>query len=310
MTRKKIFGFCLIVLIVFVCHSRAEATEEYAEKTGLSCGHCHLDSSGGGELTEAGEGYLEKLMQEPESAEMEPSPAKRSQFARYVRFIAGWLHIFTAIFWFGTILYVHLILKPAYAAHGLPKGEVRVGLVSMAVMGITGLVLTHFRVTSLSILFETRFGILLLVKIGVFLLMVLTALIAVFVIGPKLREKKRPKNIETKSHLTLEELKTFDGEDNRPAFFAFQGKVYDVSKSEFWKDGVHFQRHRSGEDLTEFLEQAPHGEEKIPAMPRVAELVPSEPARTGSKKVFYFLAYFNLVAVFLIILILALWQWW
>jgi len=26
------------------------------------------------------------------------------------------------VMWFGTILYVHLLLKPAYAARGLPRG--------------------------------------------------------------------------------------------------------------------------------------------------------------------------------------------
>jgi predicted heme/steroid binding protein/uncharacterized membrane protein len=297
-------------MIAFVGFSYPKPTEEYAEKTGLSCERCHLDSSGGSELTEAGEEYLEKLLLETEDSQQGHPPIKRSLFAKYMRFIAGWLHIFTAIFWFGTILYVHLILKPAYAAHGLPKGEVRVGLVSMAVMGVTGLVLTHFRVTSLSMLFETRFGILLMAKIGVFLLMVFTAVIAVFVIGPRLREKKRPKAIETKSHLTLEELKAFDGKDNRPAYFAFQDKVYDVSESEFWKEGIHFERHRSGEDLTEFLRQAPHGEEKILSLPQVAKSVSSEPTRTAHEKAFYVLAYFNLAAVFLIILILALWRWW
>ena len=163
MTGLKAFFMCLVVAILLVFSSFAELTEEYAEKTGLSCEHCHLDSSGGGELTEAGEEYLEKLRQEPENVQKAKPPIQRSRFAKYIRFIAGWLHMFTAIFWFGTILYVHLILKPAYAAHGLPRGEVRVGFISMAVMGSTGLILTYFRVTSFSLLFETRFGILLLI---------------------------------------------------------------------------------------------------------------------------------------------------
>ena len=40
-----------------------------------------------------------------------------------VRLIIGYLHLLTAIAWFGTILYVHILLKPACAAKGLPKGE-------------------------------------------------------------------------------------------------------------------------------------------------------------------------------------------
>jgi len=43
---------------------------------------------------------------------------------------------------------VHLVLKPAYASKGLPSGEVKVGLVSMAVMAITGSVLTYYKVST------------------------------------------------------------------------------------------------------------------------------------------------------------------
>jgi hypothetical protein len=40
--------------------------------------------------------------------------------------------------WFGTILYVHLLLKPAYASHGLPRGELIVGWGSIALIAVTG----------------------------------------------------------------------------------------------------------------------------------------------------------------------------
>ena len=82
-------------------------------------------------------------------------------------------------------LYVHLILKPAYAAHGLPIGEVRVGLVSMVIMGITGTLLTIYRIPSFSVLYQTRFGILLLIKIALFLMMLFTAFFVVLILGPK-----------------------------------------------------------------------------------------------------------------------------
>ena len=42
-----------------------------------------------------------------------------------------------AIMWFGAIMYVHLLLKPSYASQGLPKGELRLGLISMNVVFIT-----------------------------------------------------------------------------------------------------------------------------------------------------------------------------
>jgi hypothetical protein len=60
------------------------------------------------------------------------------------------------------------------------------------------------------------------------------------------------------------------------------------------------------------IKTAPHGEEKIFQVLQVAELLP-----TGAKiekltheKIFYFMAYMNLIFVFLITFIIALWRWW
>jgi hypothetical protein len=151
----KLFYVCTFLILFFLIIPNGNATEEMAEKMGKDCSYCHLDQSGGGELTKAGKEYLTK---ESESDE----DAQGKGILHYIRFIAGFLHIFTAIFWFGTILYVHLILKPQYAARGLPRGEVKVGFVSMIVMAVTGITLTVFRVPSFLFLFEIRFGILLL----------------------------------------------------------------------------------------------------------------------------------------------------
>lgn len=72
---------------------------------------------------------------------------------------------------------------------------------------------------------------------------------------------------------TLEELAEFDGRDGRPAYIAYQGKVYDVSAGATWSDGDHFAEHQAGQDLTEALDYAPHGEEALQRMPVVGELV-------------------------------------
>ena len=229
-----------------------------------------------------------------------------------VRFLAGYLHMITAILWFGTILYVHLVLKPAYASGGLPRGEVRVGMLSMAVMGVTGAVLTHYRVSSLDMLLHTKFGILLLVKVSLYLVMVFSALYVIIVIGPKLKAKKRGEAgaLAAGGDLTGDQLASYDGKEGRPAFFGYEGKLYDATASKLWKQGVHMGRHNAGMDLTEALKLAPHGSEKIAALPQVGTLVADAAWRAPlHERVFFFMAYMNLSIVFLVVLVLALWRW-
>jgi predicted heme/steroid binding protein len=291
--------------VLFLLCGRAYGTEEYAMKTGKDCGFCHVDPSGGGELTAAGKAYLASLHHKEASPE-------RGSAKRIFRLVVGFLHILTGFFWFGTILYVHLVLKPKYAAKGLPKGELAVGLVSMAVMAVTGAALTYYRVTSPDMLLHTRFGVLLTIKIAIFLLMVITALFVILVIAPRFRHKKTTVVSTGKNEISPAELSLYDGLEGRPAYFSYDGKVYDASASRLWKNGVHMGRHHAGADLTEELKLAPHGDDKITAMPVAAALVGHEESAgmTLPEKTFYVMAYLNLAAVFSIIFILALWRWW
>ncbi len=71
---------------------------------------------------------------------------------------------------------------------------------------------------------------------------------------------------------TPHELATFNGKGGKPAYIAYQGKVYDVSGSSFWEDGLHFD-HRSGLDLTEEISSAPHGDEVFEDFPQVGLLI-------------------------------------
>jgi predicted heme/steroid binding protein len=196
--------------------------------------------------------------------------------------------------------------------HGLPKGEVRLGLISMLIMGTTGTILTIYRIPSISFLYETRFGLLLLAKIALFLIMVFTALYVVIFLGPKLRKTHHENHSRLKGDMTLDDLINFNGEGDRAAYVAYKNKIYDITESEFWKEGVHFGRHKAGEDLTKVLKQAPHGEDKIFKMPLIGKLVQARINKqiVHHEKVFYFMAYLNLIIVVLIILVLALWKWW
>lgn len=58
-----------------------------------------------------------------------------------------------------------------------------------------------------------------------------------------------------------EELARYNGKNRTPAYIACEGKVYDVSGSSLWWNGDHQFRHHAGQDLTDGLRQAPHGED-------------------------------------------------
>jgi len=73
--------------------------------------------------------------------------------------------------------------------------------------------------------------------------------------------------------ITMQELEENNGKNGKPAYFAYKGKVYDVSQSSFWLDGDHLGMHQAGKDLTEELELAPHKEENFQRVKLIGELV-------------------------------------
>jgi len=301
------FQFFFLVFVVLI-PLQSSATTEYARQTGFECKECHIQAIGGGPLTKAGEQFV---------ADMKIQGLYRplTTMQKIIRFLIGYIHLLTAVAWFGTILYVHILLKPAYAAKGLPRGELILGWMSIIIMSVTGTLLTIARIPSWNVFYTTRFGILLSIKIILFLIMASTAVIVTFFIGPKLRKKlKEQRDKHTgadKKDFSIEALDTFDGKEGRPAYIAYKGAVYDVTPSKLWKDGSHLRKHSAGNDLTEILKTAPHGEEKILSMKKVGELKSADEAtlRPFHERVFYFFAYMNLVFVFLIIFVIALMRW-
>lgn len=67
---------------------------------------------------------------------------------------------------------------------------------------------------------------------------------------------------------TATELAQFDGQGGRKAYFAYKGKVYDVSESTLWKLGEHFGV-KAGMDLTGLMGSAPHGDEVMAKVPLI-----------------------------------------
>lgn len=82
--------------------------------------------------------------------------------------------------------------------------------------------------------------------------------------------------------MTREELETYNGQNGKPSYIAYKGKIYDVTGSEFWKEGIHMDRHIAGYDLSTELEFAPHTEESLAPFPIVGHLSAPEAPQKSS----------------------------
>ena len=293
----------LLIMCLWLPKS-AQATPEFSERTEQGCQTCHVDPEEGSlrktGLEFAASGYVWP----PTGGYRVLGPIRKS-----VRFGVGLLHVLAAFMWFGTILYVHLILRPAYAAKGLPKGEVAVGMVSMLIVGVSGTLLTISRVRSVGVLFNSPWGIVLSIKIALYLVMISSAAVVVLFVGPKLRSGKREADLPGDGIFDPVTLAAFDGKEGMPVYAAHGGKVYDLSGSSLWKEGKHM-THSAGGDMTGAIGRAPHGEEKLEAFTVVGVYDASRSApKTAAQKAFYFIAYMNLALVFAVLTVISFWRW-
>jgi len=71
---------------------------------------------------------------------------------------------------------------------------------------------------------------------------------------------------------SIEELARYNGKNGAPAHTAYKRRVYDVSASFLWNGGNHQVFHAAGVDLTEAMEQAPHGGDVLEKFPVVGTL--------------------------------------
>ncbi len=289
------------LLLLPVCIS---AMPEYSERTGEGCGTCHLEDDGGPLSREGLEYAASGYTWPPEGGYRVLGP-----MGKYLRLLVGFLHLAAAFIWFGAILYVHILLRPGYASKGLPKGEVVMGLVSMVLVGITGVLLTVSRVKGLDVLYSSRWGMVLSIKIILYVVMVSGALVVVTFVGPRLKRRAgRPEPPAGGIYDPLT-LSWFDGKEGRPPYVAYRGEVYDMSGLELWRDGTHM-KHRAGEDLSDAMKRAPHGDEKLEPLKVVGSFDAGlSPPRRPIEKVFYFIAYMNLVLVFSVLFVISYWRW-
>jgi predicted heme/steroid binding protein len=72
--------------------------------------------------------------------------------------------------------------------------------------------------------------------------------------------------------LSREELARYNGKNGNPAYVTYKGKIYDVSGSFLWKNGNHEALYNAGADLTDAMEQSPHGGDALEKFPVVGSL--------------------------------------
>lgn len=76
----------------------------------------------------------------------------------------------------------------------------------------------------------------------------------------------------TQKTFTVEELKKYDGQNGNKAYVAVDGKVYDVTNADEWKNGKHKGGITAGKDLSNEINSSPHGKDVLKDVPVVGIL--------------------------------------
>lgn len=72
--------------------------------------------------------------------------------------------------------------------------------------------------------------------------------------------------------MTLEELKSYDGQNGNPAYIAIDGIIYDVSNVSQWKNGTH-NGQTAGNNLSDQIASlSPHGKRVLNNLPVAGKL--------------------------------------
>ena len=310
-----------IIILVFICMSLlglfittpAQATNNYAVKTGKGCMFCHQESTGGS-LKVAGFAYIRNGYQYPISERiLKKAESLQTPLHKSIRFIIGYIHLLVGIIFFGAIFYIHIFIRPTKLRGGIPRAERILGASCMFTLTITGVYLTWARMDKWEQFVNNTFGLMLLIKILLFTLMVAIGVTAITVIHRRMRKESQAAQGDVNSEeISWASLSHFDGSAERPAYIAYEKGIYDVTNSPKWKDGRHFGKHTAGQDLTEALKGAPHGPEMLDNV-KYLKAISEEEGKPGklspSQRVFVVMTYTNLVIIFLILGCISVWRW-
>jgi hypothetical protein len=182
-------SFLLVLLLSLLLSAPTAATQQYAEQTGKGCIFCHQESTGG-QLKTVGFAYIRNGYQYPISERiLAKSEALHSPFQKTLRFILGYLHLLAAVIFFGAIFYIHIFIRLARLVGGIPKYERLLGLSCMITLTLTGIYLTWVRIDRWEQFFNNTFGLMLFIKILLFLLMVAIGISAITVIHRRMQQE-------------------------------------------------------------------------------------------------------------------------
>ena len=111
--------------------------------------------------------------------------------------IIRWLHLIAAFTLLGGLIFMNVVLTPAVGAKGIPPQFIRLmgmqrfsryAWISMVTLVITGLIIAFAALRDVEAPFSTPYGIVLIVKIALVILMIVVTGFNSLVYGPKLVE--------------------------------------------------------------------------------------------------------------------------
>jgi len=305
--------FLIVLLGTVLWTSDVWAWPDYAQQTGQPCSTCHVRPEGGAELNAVGLAYAQSGYVWPVPEDVEVSAP--SNLSRTVKLIAGYIHLVLAVIWFGSVFYIHLVVRPQQLTTGVPRREGIIGWIGIVVMLVTGLILTIFRYLETGSVFTGTFGTVFIIKLVLATMVAVVAIVATVVLSPRMRRRLREAATAPPfaGGTTPQTLSSFDGKEGNKAIVAVGGKLFDVTGSRFWRDGLHLRRHQAGQDLTEALKDAPHGPEMLERVQFVGELGEAgaavTPQRAPERRIFVALTYVVLALMLGILLCVAWWKW-
>jgi predicted heme/steroid binding protein len=77
--------------------------------------------------------------------------------------------------------------------------------------------------------------------------------------------------LKEKKSYTRSELALRNGQDKEEVWCAFEGIIYDLTRSRMWRNGKHYE-HWAGQDLTGELMDAPHNKDVFKRFEKIGVL--------------------------------------